>query len=49
MKKQQQDITIVQNSNFEILQNQMLAIEKVVHELRNCDHFFAPTDETASL
>ena len=40
MKKQQQDITIAQNANFENLQNQMLAIEKNVHELRNCDQFF---------
>ena len=40
MKKQQQDVTIGQNANFENLQNQMLAIEKNVHELRNCDQFF---------
>ena len=40
MKKQQQDITIAQNANFENLQNQMLAIEKNVHELRNYDQFF---------
>ena len=45
MKKQQQDITIAQNANFENLQNQMLAIVKNLHELRNCDQSFFSRQE----
>ena len=40
MKKQQQDITTAQNANFETIHGQMLAIEKNMHALRNCDQFF---------
>ena len=38
--KKQQDITTAQNANFETIHGQMLAIEKNVHALRNCDQFF---------